>query len=172
MEQTKRNISVRLSNSDIKKMKEISGRLRVKESELFRYAIKNMLTKLMPLNDEKLRGADLIPAWLECGEELLNYFHIDTEQLNKIFNQNISGDEQRVDMEDLDLMVLSSLNQKYVVKKLAEICGMPVDPVDVQKILRTYLYEKYVLGNACTCADVTLSVPGSSNPAVVNAVAR
>lgn len=168
MEQIKRNISVRLSTSDKKKMKEISTRLCVKESELFRYAIKNMLTKLMPLSDEKLKGADLIPAWLECGGDLLNYFHMDVEQLDKIFNKN--NCEDCVDLDDLDLMILSSLNKKYVVKKLSEICQENIDPADVDKVLQKYLYNKYVVGAEHSSVEVGLAASNVvQKPVVVSA---
>lgn len=166
MENVKRNISVRLSTSDKKKMKEISNRLGVKESEIFRYAVKDMLTKLMPLSDEKLTGSDLIPAWLECGRDLLNYFHIDIDQLNNIFNGNAEDDDKRIDLADLDLMVLSSLNQKYVVKKLSEICKSNVDPVDVNDVLKRYLYEKYIVGDISSSHTVNIS-SGKTKPSVM-----
>lgn len=154
MEQRKRNISVRLSTSDIRKIKDISARLGVKESELFRFAVKNMLTKLMPLNDDDLKGADLIPTWLECGDDLLAYFDIDADQLDEIINNNAQQEETRVEFSDLDLMVLSSLNRNYVVKKLSDVCGMQVDPANVKDILRAYLHDKYVLGQNCDCSEM------------------
>ncbi len=145
MEQAKRNISVRLTASDIKKIKEISERIGVKYSDLFRFSVKNMLTRLMPLHDKDLRGADLIPALLECGQELMAYFDIDSEQLNRIVNSGVSDASKRVDSEDLDLMVLSYLNGNYGVKRLSEVSHSNVEAINVNEVLKSYLYDKYVI---------------------------
>lgn len=164
MSKKKRNISVRLSESDIRKIKDISDRFGVKESELFRYGVKCMLTKLMPFNDPNLRGADLIPAWLECGPELLNYFYIDSDQLGTIFNNDIKEDDTEIDASDLDLMVLSNLNEKFVVKRLSDICGIPLECSDVQTVLHKYLHDKYVRGVKSDCKndlDWNLIIRGS-----------
>lgn len=145
MENKKRNVSVRLSESDIKKIKDISNRLGVKESELFRYSIKNMLTKLITLSDVSVRGADLIPTWLECGRDLLAHFDIDVDRLDTIFNSGQEGAKRKVDEEDLDLMILSYFNENYAVKKLSEVTGMSISAAEVPAVLRKYLFEKYVL---------------------------
>lgn len=149
MNKKKRNISVRLSESDICKIKDIAHRFGVKESELFRYAVKSMLTKLMPFNDGNLRGADLIPVWLECGEELLTYFHIDSDQLDTIFNDDLEESQREIESSDLDLMILSNLNEKFIVKRLSELCGTNLDHSEVRDVLKKYLYEKYILNTDC-----------------------
>lgn len=141
-------------------------RLGVKESELFRYAVKNMLTKLMPLSDDQLNGSDLMPAWLECGHDLLNYFHIDVEQLNDIFNKNICANDERVDMTDLDLMILSVLNRNYVIKKLSAICQTNIKPSEVDEALNNYLYEKYVSNEMKTSRPVDFSLK-KINPSLI-----
>lgn len=148
----KRNISVRLSESDIKKIKDIADRFGIKESELFRYGVKCMLTKLMPFNDPELRGADLIPAWLESGQELLSYFYIDADQLENIFNNNIGSLDKKIDRSDLDLMVLSNLNERFVIKRLSEICGVTLEQSDVKNVLKKYLHDKYIRGTSCDCS--------------------
>lgn len=163
MEQRKRNISVRLSASDIRKVKDISHRLGVKESELFRFAIKNMLTKLMPLSDESLKGADLIPTWVECGNDLLTYFDIDVDRLDEIFNESAEGSFEKIDEVDLDLMILSNLNQHYAVKKLSELCRTQIDPSDVIEVFREYLYKKYVLGKSEGDKDASVAIKQKQN---------
>ncbi len=155
----KRNVSVRLSVSDIKKAKEIAQRLGVKESELIRYSIKNMLIKLMPLSDEKMSGADLIPTWLECGNDLLGHFDIDVDRLEEMFNQESASNEDRIDSLDLHLMILSNFNKNYAVKKLSEICGKQVGTNDANRVLQNYLYDKYVLGKNCECDSVVDQLP-------------
>ncbi|MGH1471304.1 MAG: hypothetical protein ACRBCS_08930 [Cellvibrionaceae bacterium] len=143
----KRNVSVRLSESDIKKMKGIADRFGVKESELFRYAVKSVLTKLMPFNDKNLRGADLVPAWLESGQDILTYFPMDAEQIENIFNFDINEKEKKIEQGDIDLIVLSNLNEKFVVKRLSEICDMNIGHSDVQRVLHKYIYDKYVIND-------------------------
>jgi len=140
----KRNVSFRLTAADLRKIKEISTRLGVKESDLYRFSVKNMLTKLMPLHDKELRGADLIPALLECGEDLLRYFDLDSEQLNHIINDGIDDETRRVDAEDLDLLALAIVNGNYVINRLSELCKEPIEVFRVNDALRHYLYEKYL----------------------------
>lgn len=145
MEYKKRNVSVRLSEPDIKKIKDISVRLGVKESELFRYSIKTMLAKLITLSDTSVRGADLIPTWLECGRDLMAHFDLDVGQLDKVFNRNAIGGTGCVESEDLDLIILSYFDENYAAKKLSELSEVSVNAVDVPASLRKYLFEKYVL---------------------------
>ena len=152
MDRKKRNVSIRLSESDIRKTKEVSNRLGVKDSELFRFAIKSTLRKLTPLNDAELQGADLIPAWLVWGEELLEYFDLNSEQLNEIFN-NDAPHGKTIDAADIDLMLLSRLSGSYVVKRLSEICGTQVEPSQANQVMKNYLYDKYVLGKECVCHE-------------------
>jgi hypothetical protein len=140
----KKNVSFRLTSADLRKIKEISNRLGVKESDLYRFSVKNMLTKLMPLHDRDLRGADLIPALLECGEDLLRYFDLDAEQLDHIINDGIDDATRRVDTEDLDLLALAIVNGNYVINRLSELCREPVDLFRVNDALRQYLQEKYL----------------------------
>lgn len=140
----KRNVSFRLTAADLRKIKEISTRLGVKESDLYRFSVKNMLTKLMPLHDKDLRGVDLIPALLECGEDLLRYFDLDAEQLDHIINDGINDTTRRVDAEDLDLLALAIVNGNYVINRLSELCKEPVEVFRVNDALRGYLHAKYL----------------------------
>jgi len=47
----KQAVSLRLSAADIRKIKKLSKRLGVRDSDIFRYALKVMLAKLAPLCD-------------------------------------------------------------------------------------------------------------------------
>lgn len=161
MEYRKKNISVRLSESDIKRTKEASNRLGVKESELFRFGVKIMLRKLTPLNEGDLKGVDLIPAWLEWGDELAEYFDLDIEQLDLIFNHGVE-ESQRVDASDFDLMMLSRLNGSYIVKKLSEKLGRKIEADQARQELKNYLFEKYVNHRTLSDAREQKSYPGNS----------
>jgi hypothetical protein len=146
--QTKRkNISVRMTAWELKRVKEIADRLGVKESEMIRYSISNTLGKLMPFHDKAFKGANLMPAILDSAEDLMRYFHMDSDQLNRIVNEGEEDPSKRVAEEDLDMIVLSHLNEQYLVKRLAEIFHSPIESMSVGDKLKTYLYEKYVLVN-------------------------
>ena len=151
-----KNISVRLTFVDIQRIKELSTRLGIRESDLFRFSVKNILEKLVLLNDKNVKGADLIPIWLECGEFLMDHFDLDIAKLNEIFNLNVTDPNQRIDMEDIELMAMSKLNPIYMIKKLSSLCKMPIDPQYAGDVFRKYLYNKYILGIDCDCTQIAM----------------
>lgn len=146
-----KNVSVRLSCSDIQRFKELSTRLGIRESDLLRFSIKHVLSKLVLLNDMNVRGADLIPIWLECGNLLMEHFDINAQKLNEIFNYNLSEHDQKIDLEDIELMAMSKLNPIYMVKKLSALCEKYIEPNEANAALQKYLYDKYILGINCDC---------------------
>lgn len=146
MENNMKNISVRLNFMDIQKIKELAVRLGIRESDLFRFSVKSMLEKLFRLNDKNVRGADLIPLWLECGDFLMDNFELDSTKLDEIFNQNLTEIDHRIDSDDIELMAMSKLNPIYMVKKLSALCDKQIDPKCANDIFRKYLYSKYILG--------------------------
>ena len=178
MDTKKKNVSVRLANTDIKRLKEISSRLGVKEADLFRFSVKSMLSKLMPLHDKSLKGSDLIPALMECGEELAGFFDLDSQELAEIINAGVDDQHKRVDETDLDLLALSSVSGQYVVLKLSELMQQPVEPLNASDTLKSYLQEKYVNqdGSQAVCQDcnsqqsIRLCLSFSNGIAKTNAV--
>ena len=52
MDAKKKNVSLRMSQSDIDKVKAVSDRLGVKETDVLRFAVKQMLQKLAPFQVE------------------------------------------------------------------------------------------------------------------------
>src|SRR6218665_2212575 len=82
----KKNISVRLGIGDLRRIKEIALCLDVKESDVFRFAVKLMSTRLMPLLNRQLKGIPMLMALLESGEELLRYFEFDAYHLDQLIN--------------------------------------------------------------------------------------
>lgn len=168
MEIGMKNVSVRLSLSDINRFKELSIRLRIRESDLLRFSIKHFLSMLVPLNDKNLRGAELMPIWLECGELLLENFDMDAEKLHEIFNNGLDENDQAIDMEDIELMAMSKLNPVYLVKKLSAIYNRKIDPTEATTALRNHLYEKYVVGEKCNYRqDLTLMKKPSDTSSVL-----
>ncbi len=144
MDQRKQSISVRVNDTDLKKIRSISKRLRIKESELYRFAIKNMLGRLMPLHDETLYGRDLLPALLECGEDLSKYFDLDAAVLDEIINGDALAPEKRIEKRDLDLLAMSSIAAGYVQLKLSELGRDHMESDDLWQDINSYLRKKYL----------------------------
>ena len=82
----KQNISLRMSTGDLQKVKSLAKKFQVRESDVYRFAIKSTLAKLAPLHEENLSGQDLLPVFMELGAELTNYFELDTTILDSIIN--------------------------------------------------------------------------------------
>jgi hypothetical protein len=141
--QNKRLVSVRLNNTDFARLKHIAQRLRVRDSDVIRFAVKSVLTKLAPLHDVNLRGADLLPAFVELGSELSDYFEFDAAQLEEIVNDGVANQAKRVSAEDVALLAMLSLPEHYLYMKLREVCQLPVESMGITATLREYLYDKY-----------------------------
>lgn len=144
IEDKKQNVSVRLNVSDLVKIKEIAKRLHVRESDVFRFAIKATLTKLIPLHDHEVKGSDLVPAFIECGTELTNYFDLDTVRLESIFNEGLADPDKRVDSDDIELLAMAGIKENYIYMKLKELASRQRSPMGPSALLRQHLYEKYV----------------------------
>lgn len=143
MESRKQNVSVRMTHSDLHRIKEISKRLGVKESDLFRFCIKNGLSKLMPLQDETIKGADLMSVFIDMGEEITRFFDFDAVQLERIINGDLEEDGRKVSKDDIDLLALANVSERYVVVKLGELSKRPGNGQTTFDALKSYLKEKY-----------------------------
>lgn len=140
---TKKNISVRLGVADLRRVKEIATRLDVKESEIFRYAVKSLSTRLMPLLNRQLNGVSMLVALLESGEELLRYFEFDVQQLDKLINTGIAEDERSVDAEDIEMLAIAIINPDYLAAKISEKMHANIEHGVAFVTLRQYLFRKY-----------------------------
>jgi hypothetical protein len=138
----KKNISVRLSEADVRRLKEISNRLSIKDSDLFRYSVKLTLSKFMPLLRHDLKGIEILLAMLDAGEDLMRYFEFDTYQIDNIVNKDIAA-ECRISMEDVELVAIAALNKNYLAGQLKNLnCCLQQDE-DPMNALRKYLQQKY-----------------------------
>lgn len=148
MSNKKQSVSVRLSESDIKKIKGISERLGVKDSELFRYIIKNSLARLLPFQQGGVSGVDLIPALLDSGKDLTQHLDIDAERLDSIVNEGVIDKAKQVEKEDLDFVTLlgNDVCHDYLTFKLTENKGSKLSDKNVDASLKEYLYGKYLSG--------------------------
>jgi len=102
----KKAVSLRLNVSDIKRIKRISQRLGVRDSDVIRYAIKNLLFKLSPLSDPAVKGRSLVPLFLEGGAEIVNHFDLDAQRLGSIINEDVDA-KHAVSLEDLHLIAMT-----------------------------------------------------------------
>jgi hypothetical protein len=140
---TKKNISVRLGVADLRRVKEIANRLDVKESEIFRYAVKSLSTRLMPLLNRQLCGVSMLVALLESGEELLRYFEFDTQQLYKLINTSVIDGQKLVENEDIEMLAVAIINPDYLAAQVSEKLNTHIEPTLAFEALRHYLFRKY-----------------------------
>jgi len=139
----KKNISVRLGVADLRRIKEIANRLDVKESEIFRYAVKSLATRLLPLLNRQLSGISMLVALLESGEDLLHHFEFDTQQLQRLINTGLADGQRPVDPEDIDMLAIAIINPDYIAARISEKTGIRVDPNFAFGALQKYLFRKY-----------------------------
>lgn len=153
----KKNISVRLGVADLRRVKEIALRLGVKESEIFRYSVKALSTRLMPLLNRQLSGVPMLVALLESGEEMLSYFEFDAQHLERLING--SADELRqVAHEDIEMLAIGIINADYLASRISEKLATHVDPAGAFDALRNYLFQKYQVRHY---SGVGVATPGT-----------
>ena len=148
MSRRKSAVSVRLGIADVRSLKAIAKRLGVRDSDVFRYAVKSSLEQLSPLADPTVQGRHLLPVFIEAGSKLLQYFDLDAARLVEIVNHGVEDTELRVASEDLTLLSMAGVQQSYALVKLGELLDqtpqIPPDKDGLVDVLREYLYEKYL----------------------------
>lgn len=141
----KQLVSVRLSGSDLARIKRIAARLRVRESDVIRFALKTTLMKLSPLHDDGVSGSDLLPVFMELGPELAAYFDIDAADIDSIVNGGIGDNAKRVALDDLALLTMVGIPEHYLYARLRGLVSAPIESIGAAAALRQYLYSKYFL---------------------------
>jgi hypothetical protein len=107
----------------------------VRDSDVIRFAIKNLLVRLSPLTDPSLTGAALVPLFLEAGAELTTGLELDAEQLDQIINEG-AGEGERVSLDDLHMIAMvGAPSGNDNPAKGADRRASP---------MKRYLYEKYL----------------------------
>jgi hypothetical protein len=152
IENKKQNVSIRMNVSDLRKIKVIAKRLNVRESDVFRFAIKSSLSKLAPLHDIEVAGSDLLPVFIEYGSEIASYFDLDAAQLDRLVNGSQTELHKRVDRDDLEMVVMLGRHEQYVFQKLKGSIDNADAPGAVS-MLKQHLYEKYVSGSSSAKED-------------------
>ncbi len=145
MEKDKKKIvSMRISESDHVKIKRIAIRMRVKEADVFRFALKVTLHKLSPLHDIRKNGKEVLPAFIEIGKELTRFFELDADRLDAIINDGVIVKEGLIDRHDIELLAMTASHDLYILSKLREQFITELLPADPIYQLREYLYGKYL----------------------------
>lgn len=142
----KQAVSIRLGEGDVRNIKRIAQRLGVRDSDIIRFAIKSMLSRIAPLCDEAIKGRNLVPVLIESGDELIRYFELDAYRLDTIINKQAEGDS-RVDRDDIALLAMSGLREQYLVMMMKDGSVVPAEAATPGRSLRNYLYDKYVYRN-------------------------
>lgn len=139
----KQLVSLRMSTTDLFKIKEIAKRLNVRESDVLRFAIRSTLGKLAPLHEDTAKGVDLMPAFIECGSDLCAHFGLDVEQLHEIINAGVEDMDKRVERDDVNLLALAGAPEHLLMSRLRRVAETPGDLAGPHSLLRRYLMEKY-----------------------------
>jgi hypothetical protein len=146
VESRKQAVSIRMNAADVRKVKKLATRLGVRDSDVIRFAVKNMLARLGPLYDGEVHGRNLVPVFVESGAELLRFFDIDATRLEAIINNGVDV-ERRVDRDDIALLALTGTQEPYAALKLSELDRTErrrQTSAELSDSLRQYLYAKYV----------------------------
>lgn len=128
-------VSLRLSADDLNKIRCLAERLDVHDSDVIRFAIKNLLVRLSPLTDPSVAGSALVPLFLEAGAELSSGLGLDAEQIGRIVNEGAAPSE-RVSRDDLHMLAMVGAAPRP--ETAAPSAERRVSP------MRRYLYEKYL----------------------------
>ncbi len=153
MEMRKQAVSIRMSASDVRSVKRLAKRLGVRDSDVIRYAVKAMVSKLAPLHDASARGRSLVPVFVESGSDLFRHFDLDAMRLDVIINEG-ADEAARVDQEDIQLIAMNGVQRSYIKLRLSSMGAgknsereqLP-DNEQLERSLREYLYNKYIYGN-------------------------
>jgi hypothetical protein len=141
---SKRSISVRIKTSDFGRIKAIARRLKVREPDVFRFALKVGLTSVAPLYHSKSSKEDLLAMFAVRGAEIVEYFQLSARRLGQILNpESQSTTEPWIDTADLELIAMSHLPAYMLVPRLQELAERSIDADNVYAELRRYLTDKY-----------------------------
>lgn len=136
----KRSVSIRINISDYGKIKTIARRLRVKESIVFRYLLKNGLQSAAPFYQGQPRLHEVLEAFFEQPEVIIEQFNLDQRRFSALFNGTF---DVNMAEEDIELLSLIGLPRRYLAQRLSDTLGHEVAENQSVTILKAYLLEKY-----------------------------
>ena len=134
---------MRLNDNDRLAIQTMASRLFVRESELYRFAVSNLLIRMHKLHDLACSGSDLLPLFIEFREELNQKLGLKKQQLFKIINDGNGHPDKFVSMADIELLLLP---QHLVRQRLLQTeDALAVKQYDISAWLESYFVEKYGL---------------------------
>ena len=139
----KKAVSLRLNVADIRRVKRLAQRLGVRDSEIIRYALQQMLQRLSPLTDAAQRGRSLVPLFLDTGTELVREFDLDAQRLDAIINDGVPP-EAAVPADDLHLLTLNAASAPPLLPAPDTVDGEWRYQERRTSPVRRYLYQKYL----------------------------
>jgi len=140
MTDRKQIVSMRLTGDDRNAIQSIATRLLVRESDIYRFAINQLLTRLEKLLDSSCRGVELLPLFLELREELNYNLGFKKSQLYKIINFKELDPENLVPMDDIELLLLP---HHAVRNRLGKLYKTTEKNIDTDIWLKLYFEQKY-----------------------------
>ena len=167
----KQAISIRLGPADLRGIRKLATRLGVSDSDVVRFALKDMLHRMLPLCDQDMRGRSLVPLLADWGAETVRHFELDVTALDEIINGDAAPDD-RVDTEDLALLAAVSTQESYAKVSVRALLPPSRPPATGDRrdgsplnALRRHLYDKYILpAEPATGAAPTNGVTRAERP--------
>jgi hypothetical protein len=139
----KQIVSMRLNNHDRNAIQTMATRLFVREAELYRFAVNNLLNRMHQLHNLDCTGSDLLPLFIEFREELNLNLGFKKQQLFKVINNGNAHPDKFVAMSDIELLLLP---QHLVRQRLLQIeAAQAFKQQDINTWLESYFVEKYGL---------------------------
>ena len=136
-------VSMRLNNTDRMAIRAMASRLFVRESELYRCAVNNLLSCLHKLHDADCLGSDLLPLFIEFRLELIHGLGLKKQQLFNIINSGNIHPDKFVAMSDIELLLLPAHLIRQRLLQIRE--AQQLKQNDVGAWLAIYLKDKYRL---------------------------
>ncbi len=143
-------ISVRIDLIDYCHLKHLARRLRVRESEVFRFLLRLSLCRLRPLGDQRVTGKALLPMLADCGPELAYHFKLTPERLEALINNGVERPEDRVERDDIELLALAGQAEQRLRRRLQELLGRTVPDDSGITFLKAYLEGKCAAAEGAT----------------------
>ena len=151
----KQIVSMRLNNNDRNAIQTIASRLFVREAELYRFAVNNLLNRMHHLHNMDCTGSDLLPLFIEFREELNQNLGLKKQQLYKVINNGNAHPDKFVSMADIELLLLPlhQVRQRLLQTEAALIFKKN----DINAWLESYFVEKYGLVKAIDDEDIEIT---------------
>ncbi len=123
----------------------MAEKLKTGRSDVVRYAIRIVLTRLNALHDPQARGTELLPAIIEYCTELNRHFDLDADRLDAILNGEPDEQSDRaIARQDIELLALCGMPVEMIQARFQEITGIEPGHEEVYRFMKTYLMDKYL----------------------------